>query len=130
MPLVWLFRSALFLVLSTADPILRDPAHSPLSTLVSDDISKAHAAVQHFKWVHELQLSRNVESVLTFFHDIYVKRSSSRVFSLLPLNRRSSFFSPACNMSSLSDANEKILNRFRNSWFFKKLFNTVHDPTE
>ena len=48
------FRSALFLVLSAANTILWDPAHSHLSTLVSDDISKTHAVVQHLKWVHKL----------------------------------------------------------------------------
>ena len=67
--LVWSFSLALFLVLSAANPILRDPApilrdHSPLSTLLSDDKSKAHAAVQHLRWVHKLQLSWIVKSVL------------------------------------------------------------------
>ena len=54
--IVWSFRLTVFLVLSAVNPILRDPAHSPLPTPVSDDISKAHADVQHLKWVHELQL--------------------------------------------------------------------------
>ena len=55
-----------------ANTILRDPAHSRFSTLVSDDVSKAHAAVQHLKWVHGLELLQNVESALTFSHDINV----------------------------------------------------------
>ena len=36
--LIWSFRSVLFHVLSTANPILRDLAHNLLSTLVSDDL--------------------------------------------------------------------------------------------
>ena len=72
MLLVWSFRSTLFLVLSAANPILRDLVHSPISTPVSDDISKAHADVQHLKWVQELQLWWSVESILRFSHDIYV----------------------------------------------------------
>ena len=44
----------------------------------------------------------------------------SKVYSLLPTDRRSSFFFPNCNMYFLShDGNGKILNRIRNSWFFK-----------
>ena len=85
MLLVWSFQSALFLVMSAANPILRDLAHSPLSTLVSDDISKAHAAVQELRWVHELQLSRNVESVLTFSHDTCVHEAHQE-------------FSPPCHL--------------------------------
>ena len=71
--------------MSAANPILRDLAHSPLSTLVSDDISKAHAAVQDLRWVHELQLSRNVESVLTFSHDTCVHEAHQE-------------FSPPCHL--------------------------------
>ena len=57
-------------------------------------------------------------------------RSSSRVLSLLPPSRRSRIFSPACNMSFLPDTNEKILNRSRNSSFFKNFWNTARDPTK
>ena len=67
---------------------------------------------------------------LDIFSWYLCRRSSSRVFFLLPPNRRTRIFSPACNMSSLSDANQKILNKFRNSWFFKHFCNTVRDPTE
>ena len=112
--LVWSFRSALFLVLLAVNPILRDPAHSSLSTLVSYDICKAHIAVHHLEWVQEVQLSWNVGVCLDIFSWYLCTRSSSRVFSLLPLSGRSRIFSPACNMSFLPDANEKILDRFRN----------------
>ena len=88
--------------------------HSPLSTILCDDISKTHAAVERLKCVLELQLSRNVESVLHFLM-IFMYTKLIKSFLLLPHNRRSRIFSPACNMSSLSDANEKILNRFWNS---------------
>ena len=58
-------------------------------------------------------------------------RRTSKVFSHLPLNRRSRIFSPACNMSFLSDnGNEKIINRFWNSWLFQIFCNTLRDPTE
>ena len=70
--LAWSFRSALFPVFSAANTILTDPAPSPLSIPVSDEISKAHADVPHLKWVGELQISQNVESAMTFSHDIYV----------------------------------------------------------
>ena len=80
-----------------------------------------HPAVQHLKSVRELQLLRNVESVLTFFYDIYVHKAYQE-------------FSPSCHLAEKVefslDANEKILSRFRNSWFFKKNCNTVHDATE
>ena len=84
--LVWSFRSSLFLVLLAVNPILRDPAHSPLSTLVSYDICKAHIAVHHLEWVQELQLSWNVESVLTFSHGIYVHEAHQE-------------FSPSCHLA-------------------------------
>ena len=48
----------------------------------------------------------------------------------LPPSRKSRIFSPACNISLLSDANEKILNRFRNFRFFRSFCNTVRDPRE
>ena len=86
MLLVWSFRSALFLVLSAAKHILRDPAHSPLSTLVSDDKSKAHAAVKHLKWVRELQLLRNAEYVFAFSYDIYIHEAHQE-------------FSPSCHLT-------------------------------
>ena len=86
MLLIWSFPSALFLVLSAATPSLRDPAHSPLFTPVSDEISKAHAAVQHLKSVQELQLSRNAESVLRFSHDIYLHETYQE-------------FSPSCHLA-------------------------------
>ena len=86
MLLVWSFRSALFLVLSAAKPILRDPADSPLSTLVSDDKSKAHAAVKHLKWVRELQLLRNAEYVFAFSYDIYIHEAHQE-------------FSPSCHLT-------------------------------
>ena len=86
MLLVWSFRSALFLVLSAAKPILRDPADSPLSTLVSDDKSKAHAAVKHLKWVRELQLLRNAEYVFAFSYDIYIHETHQE-------------FSPSCHLT-------------------------------
>ena len=70
--LVGSFHLALFLVWSAANPILRDPAHRPLSTSVSDDKFEAHADVQHLKGVHKLQLAQNVEPILTFSHGIYV----------------------------------------------------------
>ena len=90
MLLVWSFRSRLFLALSAANHILRDPAHSLLSTPVSDDISNAHADVQHLKWVHELQLWRNIESVLKFSHDIYVHEARQE-------------FSPSCHLEEEVD---------------------------
>ena len=62
-----------------ANTILRDPAHSRFSTFVSDDVSKAHAAVQHLKWVHGLELLQNVESALTFSHDINVHEAHQEV---------------------------------------------------
>ena len=84
--LVWSFRSALFLVSLAVNPILRDPAHSSLSTLVSYDICKAHIAVHHLEWVQEVQLSWNVESVLTFSHGIYVHEAHQE-------------FSPSCHLA-------------------------------
>ena len=77
--------------------------------------------MQHLKSVRELQLLRNVESVLTFFYDIYVHEAHQE-------------FSPSCHLAEKVefslDANEKILSRFRNFWFFKKICNTVRDATE
>ena len=190
--LVCSFWLASFLVWSAANPIFKDPAHCPLSSPVCNNISEAHAAIQHLKRVQELQLWQSVESVLTFSHFIYVNETHQEFspscylaeggefslqlylmiytkqmllysvwsrfktfnfdgvlslswhfsilfrykklvnkFSLIPPNRRSGIFTPAWNMSSLSDdVNEKILNRFRNSKFFKHFCNTVHDPTE
>ena len=129
MLLVWSFWSALFLVLSAANHILRDPAHCLLFTPVSDDISEAHADVQHLKWVHKLQLwwCRVCPDIFSWY---LCTRSSSGVFFLFSSSNRSRIFSPACNMSFLSDAKKKILSRFQNSWFFKSFCNTVRDPTE
>ena len=84
----------------SCQPILRGPAQSPLSTLVSDDISKAHTVVQHLKWVHELQFLRNVESVWTFSHDINVQETYQE-------------FSPFCHLAEVAES--EYLNRFRNS---------------
>ena len=84
--LVWSFRSELLLVLSAANPIRRDPAHTPLSTPVSDDISKAHADLQRLKWIHKLQIWRNVKSALTFYHEIYVHEAHQE-------------FSPSCHLA-------------------------------
>ena len=111
--LVWSFRSALFFALSAANPILRDLAHSPLSTLASDDISKANASMQHLKRVHELQLSRNVEYVLAFSH--ICEHEAHQEFSPSYHLAEVEFSLQLVNMSILSDANAKILNRFRNS---------------
>ena len=117
MLLVWSFWLALFLVLSAAN----------LSTLVSDDISKAHTVAQHLKWVHKLQFLRSVESAWTFSHDINVHEAYQE-------------FSPSCHLAEEVEFSLqlaiclfylvlKALNRFRNSWFFQDFCNTVrHIP--
>ena len=104
--LVWLFRSELYLVLSAGNPILSDPSHNPLLTHVSDDISKAHASMQHLKWVQELQLPRNVESALTFSHDIYVHKAYQEISPSCHLAEEVEF-SLQLAMSFLSDAKER-----------------------
>ena len=117
MLLVWSFWLALFLALSAAN----------LSTLVSDDISKAHTVAQHLKWVHKLQFLRSVESAWTFSHDINVHEAYQE-------------FSPSCHLAEEVEFSLqlaiclfclmlKVLNRFRNSWFFQDFCNTVrHIP--
>ena len=58
-------------------------------------------------------------------------RSSSSVFSLLLLSRRSRTFCPVCNIPFLSDDdNENVFHWFWNCWFFKKFCNTKRYPTK
>ena len=79
------------------------------------------------KWVHKLQFLRSVESVWTFSHDINVHEAYQE-------------FSPSCHLAEEVEFSLqlaiclfclmlKVLNRFRNSWFFQDFCNTVrHIP--
>ena len=128
--MVWLFRSALLLVLSAANLILRDPLHYIFSIPVSDDISEAHTDVQHLNWVHELQFSRNVESILIFSHNIFVYNAYQEFSSFYHLAKEVEFSLQLAMYLFCLMLIKRSSTSFGILDLLKSFCNTVRDPTE